>query len=303
LKGRLSGLILLAACALIALPASSASAQLSYPGIPWSELLPPLPSPNEPQPGPVPNCRRASFKCIKVEIRRMRRAQDRFGCDHRAVFATTYLTLTKVLKEMLEEGALDLDDPKYLYTEDAVFANFYFRTIRAWDRGDPVPDAWRIAFQAAEHGNRFGAQDMLLGINAHVQNDMPFVIASLGVRTPDGESRKPDHDEINNVLSRAYQPVVDAVRARYDASLDLTNPAQVPIDDIAGLEAVRAWRELVWRNAERLVNAKTDAQRANVARSIESTAALTARLIAAVRVPGYGATRDRYCTEQLRSAP
>jgi hypothetical protein len=66
---------------------------------------------------------------------------------------------------------------------------------------------------------------------------------------------------------------------------------------------VRAWRELVWRNAERLVNAKTDAQRANVARSIESTAALTARLIAAVRVPGYGATRDRYCAEQLRSAP
>jgi hypothetical protein len=156
-----------------------------------------------------------------------------------------------------------------------------------------------VALETARDGQVNGAQDMLLGINAHVQNDMPFVIASLGLRTPDGESRKPDHDEINKVLARAYQPVVDAVSARYDRSLGLTNAAQAPIDDIAGLEAVRAWRELVWRNAERLVNAKTDAQRASVARSIESTAAITARLIAVVRVPGYGATRDRYCQEQL----
>jgi hypothetical protein len=292
-------LIALAAAAVVALPASTADAQLSYPGIPWTNLLPPLPSPNEPQPGPVPNCRNASIKCITVEIRRLRRVQDRFGCDHRAVFATTYLTLTKVLKRMLNEGAPTLDDRRYLYTEDALFANVYFRTIRAHKRGDPVPAAWRIAFESAKNGNYFGAQDMLLGINAHVQNDMPFVIASLGLRTPDGESRKPDHDEINKVLARAYQPVVDAVSARYDRSLDLTNAAQVPIDDIAGLEAVRAWRELVWRNAERLANAKTDARRASVARSIESTAAITARLIAAVRVPGYGATRDRYCQQQL----
>jgi hypothetical protein len=51
---------------------------------------------------------------------------------------------------------------------------------------------------------------MLLGINAHVQNDMPFVIAALGVRQPDGTSRKPDHDLVNEVLNRGYEPVVEA---------------------------------------------------------------------------------------------
>ena len=74
-------------------------------------------------------------------------------------------------------------DPKYLYTEDGLFANFYFKVIRAWRRGEPIPEAWRIAFQAAEDGDKAGVQDMLLGINAHVQNDMPFVLASLGLRT------------------------------------------------------------------------------------------------------------------------
>ena len=171
--------------------------------------------------------------------------------------------------------------------------------LQAWDRGEPVPEAWRIAIEAAASGDFFGAQDMLLGINAHVQNDMPFVLAALGTRTRKGESRKPDHDAVNAVLTEAYQPVVDAIRERYDPSLDLTNPAQVPVDDIAGLEAVRGWREVVWRNAERLVNAETDAERAQVAQSIEDYAAAWAQLIAAVPAPTYGAQRDAYCQSQL----
>ena len=296
MKGK--GLIALVAVAALA-AAFAAPAAAQYPGIPWSDLLPPLPSPNEPQPGPVANCPKPKLKCITVEIRRLRAARDRFGCDHRGVFATTYLTLTRVLKQKLTDGSLALDDPRYLYTEDALFANFYFRTLRAWDAGEPVPAAWRIALQTAESGNYFGAQDMLLGINAHVQNDMPFVLASLGLRTRGGASRKPDHDAINQVLTAAYQPVVDAVRSRYDPSLDLTNPAQVPVDDIAGLEAVRGWREVVWRNAERLVNAHTDAERALVAAQIEAYAATWAQLIAAVPAPGYGAQRDAYCQAQL----
>lgn len=102
-----------------------------------------------------------------------------------------------------------------------------------------MPDAWRIAFDTAAAGDRFGAQDMLLGINAHVQNDMPFVIAALGVRTANDDSRKLDHDAMNEALRRGYQPVIDAVRERYDPSFDLTNPSQAPIDDAAGLEMVR----------------------------------------------------------------
>ena len=287
------------AAGLVAAPAGTAQAQSSYPGIPWSELLPPLASPTQPRPEPVAHCRHPSMQCIDTEIKRLREARDRFGCDHRGVFATTYLTLTKVLREMLREDPGLVRNPRYLYIEDALFANFYFRVQNAWDAGDPIPDAWRIAQEAAADGDYFGAQDMLLGINAHVQNDMPFVLAALDLRTPDGRSRKPDHDAINKVLSRAYQPVVDAIKSRFDPSLDLTNPSQVPIDDVAGLEAVRGWREIVWRNAERLVNAGSDAERGQIAQQIEDYAALNARLISAVPAIGYGATRDAYCEQQL----
>ena len=255
------------------------------------------------QPGAVPHCKRPKLKCVRVTMRRMRDLQSRLGCDHRAVFATTYLTLTETYYELLLDQPDFVDDRKYLFTEVAHFANYYFRTIRAHDSGNRVPPAWQIALDTAAEGEVNGAQDMLLGINAHVQSDMPFVIAELGLETPKGKSRKPDHDVVNAVLEMAYQRVVDEVERRYDPILAFTNPDGVPADDTAGLELVRTWREGVWRNAERLTNAKSEEERREVARSIEDNAAQWAQGIAAFQTPGDRARRDAYCQAQQNPAP
>jgi hypothetical protein len=170
--------------------------------------------------------------------------------------------------------------------------------VLAWENGGQVAPAWQIAFEQAEHGRITGAQEMLLGINAHVQNDMPFVIAALGLRMPDGTSRKPDHDAENEILNRGYEPVVDAIRKRYDPLIGVTNPAVVPADDVAGLEMVREWREVVWRNAERLLTAPTETARKKVAKQIETNAAWWASGIAATQVPGIRASRDSYCASR-----
>ena len=116
----------------------------------WERFLPALPSPSEIQPRSVPNCRRATIRCIDVEIRRLRELQRRWGCDHRAVFATTYLELTRTLRRVLRERPQFLRYPKYLYVEDALFANVYFNAIRDARRRRRVPEAWRIAFEAAQ---------------------------------------------------------------------------------------------------------------------------------------------------------
>jgi hypothetical protein len=266
----------------------------------WTALLPPLPgTPTEPQPGPVPYCVTPSVGCIDTEIERMTELRDRLGCDHRAVFATTYLELTKEIRRYVDTDVGTLDDSNYLFTEDALFADLYFDTFQAWQNGGQVAPAWRIAFEQAARGQITGAQEMLLGINAHVQNDMPFVIAALGVRMPDGTTRKPDHDAINEVLNRGYEPVVEAIRQRYDPLISVTNSSLIPADNIAGLEMVRGWRELVWRNAERLLLAKTEAAREQVASQIEANAAGWARGIALTQVPGIRGGRDAYCERKL----
>jgi hypothetical protein len=285
-----------------AVPFAAPAAASEPANVPWETYLPALPSSADIQPHGVPNCRRATVKCIDVEIRRLRFQQKRFGCDHRGVFATTYLELTRQLRDTLRTRPRFFNDAKYLYVEDALFANVYVNTLGAYTRGKPVPPAWQIAFDTAAHSDVNAAQDMLLGINAHVQNDMPFVLAALGQRKPGGASRKPDHDKMNEILDAAYERVVRQIEDRFDPIVATTNARWTFADDYAGLEMVKEWREQVWRNAERLLAAKTDAERAQVASQIQQYAAGWAQMIAnPIQVPGYRAQRDAYCQAAAQS--
>ena len=263
-----------------------------------------MPSSNAVQPGSVPYCRKSSIKCIDTEVKRLAGAQHKFGCDHRGVFATTYLELTRQLRDTLRVRPRFFNDSKYLYTEDALFADIYFNTLHDYDLGKPVPPAWQIALDAARNLDVNAAQDMLLGINAHVQNDMPFLLAALGQRTKDGTTRKPDHDKMNEILDAAYERVVRQIEDRFDPILSLTNARWTFADDYAGIEMVKQWREQVWRNAERLLAAKTPDERAQVAQQIQDYAAGWARMIAnPIQEPGYRAQRDAYCERALQSQP
>ncbi len=288
--------------ALIAGLAGGTASAATIPNLDWTSLLPPLPSPDNPQPHGVPHCRRPSSRCIGIEISRMKRLRSRLGCDHRAVFATTYLVLTRTLRQMIRNDPKLFPHPRYLYAEDALFADVYFKTFRGNNLGVKVAPAWRIAFQTAASGNANGAQDMLLGINAHVQNDMPFVIAALGLRNKKGGSRKKEHDAVNRVLDAAYESVVRAITNRFDPLVGVTNSPLTPLDDFAGLELVRSWREVVWRNAERLANAKTRAEREQIGSQVQAYAGTWATAIADANLdlpPGYRAQRDAYCRQHL----
>jgi hypothetical protein len=236
--------------------------------------------------------------CVDRVVRRLRRLRNRLGCDHRAVFANTYLLLTKEIRKTIKRRPRYYEGRRWLIYLDVTFANYYFANFK---KGAELPDAWRIAFDTAAQGDQNAAQDMLLGINAHVQRDMPYVMASVGLRFPDGRSRKPDHDRGNAILAAGYERIVRDSERRYDPFIGLSNSSATPLDDIAGLEMVKGWREGVWRNAERLMNARTPAELQTVQMSIEQNAAAWARSIAtAPGPPGYRERRDAYCADRRR---
>lgn len=292
-------LLLIVVLALVTLPAGAHAATSP---VHWESYLPDFP-PKGPQPGAVPGCKKPTIRCIDAEIREMTRLQKQFGCDHRAVFDTTYLVLTRQLRKEAVKRPSKVRDLKYLYAEDALFATLYFRTLKSYAAGRQVPEAWQIALDSAKSGEVNAGQDMLLGINAHVQNDMPFVLAALGLVRRDGTSRKADHDVVNEVLADAYQTVIDAIAKRYDPLVAITNASWNPFEDIAALEMVRGWREQVWRNAEKLVSAKDKAQRGQVAQQIKDQAAAWAKAFAAPQQSGYRATRDAYCASGPAGKP
>lgn len=293
------------ATVMVAAVAFAVPAAASEPAnVPWETYLPAMSGGGQVQPRGVPNCRRATIRCIDTEIRRLRTQQTKFGCDHRGVFATTYLELTRQLRDTLRRRPRFFNDSKYLYTEDALFANVYINTLDNYARGEQIDPAWQIALDTAKSSDVNAAQDMLLGINAHVQNDMPFVLAALGQRTKMGVSRKPDHDKMNDILDAAYERVVRQIEDRFDPIVATTNARWTFADDYAGLEMVKEWREQVWRNAERLLAAKDANERSRVADEIHQYAAGWAQMIAnPIQVPGYGAQRDAYCRAARQSQP
>jgi hypothetical protein len=253
----------------------------------WESLLGPLQRPGD-SPTSLAECPKLRITCIDDVARRLGARADALGCDHRAIFARNYQRLTEVLRKFVAQPGF-FSSRRFLVAEDMLFARLFFD---AYD-GRHVPEAWRIAFDAWRGGDTYGVQDLLLGINAHVQRDMPYVVAAMGL------GRKDDHDRVNEVLDAAYGTIVDEVADAYDPSTAVFASPLTPVDDVFGIELVRAWREGVWRNAEALVAAKTDAERAAVEQRIEGNAAATARMLAIAGPPGYGAIRDAYCRQRL----
>jgi hypothetical protein len=89
--------------------------------------------------------------------------------------------------------------------------------------------------------------------------------------------------------------VQDDYTRRYDPTFEWVDMKPVPFDELGTQEMVKGWREGAWRNGERLMNARTAAERADVESSIRVTANAWAEMIRSVKLPGHRATRDAHC--------
>ena len=286
--------VLLAAAML--LPSGVARAQ-EPPYVGWTELLPGLTT--QYQPSSENDCAAGRPRCIDAVIREMNR---RFrplaeACDHDAIFSLAYLRTTEEFRRALQDPAF-FEDPGFVVHEGAVFADFYFRAYDDWHAGRSAPRAWAIAFDAAADRAVSAMGNALLGMSAHIQRDLPFVFERIGMVKPDGTSRKTDHDRVNRFLNRVSDDLYPEVARRFDPTFDDASVSGTTADDFLSFQAIPAWREAAWRNAERLVTAPTPAARAVVAESIEAYAASQAETIRLATAYGplqSSAARDAYC--------
>src|SRR4028118_1560606 len=119
----------------------------------------------------------------------------------------------------------------------------YFNAYDDWASGrvERVPPAWRVALQAAGTQQVSGSGNLLLGINAHVQRDLPFALAAIGMTTESGVSRKRDHDKVNEILNRVVKPLMKEEAARFDPQME-TIQTPYGIGYAGLLQTLVAWR-------------------------------------------------------------
>ncbi len=260
-------------------PAPAAARETTY--VPWAEQLPGWTV--EFIPSSENDCVAGRPSCLDATLAELARVLKKNGrrCHHHAVFALSYLRMTQTYGWSRDIPGYYEDVP-FANHQDAVFARYYTEAYYAWRDGEraQVPRAWRLAFRAADRRWATAAGDLLLAMNAHINRDLAFTVAAVGLVAPDGSSRKPDFSRVDEFLSLAMEPMLAEAAARFEPSLDdAANPAG--LTDTALFQIVSLWRENAWRNAEALVSAPTPFARRLVEAKIETDAVNDARVILA----------------------
>jgi hypothetical protein len=198
--------------------------------------------------------------------------------DRRGVFASAYLGITEAVKRQSDAGGF-FEDDEWVRAYDVAFGNLYRQALLDFERGDhqKVPKSWRFSFETALSGDALVFQDLLLGINAHINHDLSLALVECSIEPKDRRFR--DHTKVNEALSVATDALQDRVAALYAPALRMLDQVAGRLDeDLAGF-SVRKARQACWDNAVLLAGARTDAERAAVLRRMDDASAVLARLI------------------------
>jgi hypothetical protein len=200
----------------------------------WTSVLPGLTDGYDPGSSNV--CVAGKVQCIDAVVREMRRRAEAYAWSAR------------------QPGYYD--DPGWTNHAVAVFAKYYLNAFDAWmadNNSTAVPRAWTIAFDNARDEAVSAAGNFFLGLNSHINHDLGLAMAAAGLTGPDGQSEKPNFDQINELLNSVSNPLIAELSARLDESMDDSSLPQ-SLDATATGEVLWGWREQAWRNAELLAN-------------------------------------------------
>ncbi len=91
-------------------------------------------------------------------------------------FPAMYARITDQIQTAAVDGRFE--DPTRMEDFARAFAQWY---VRARTGQTVVPGSWRAAFDVAGEGDLMIVQHLLLGINAHVNHDLPQVVVELAL--------------------------------------------------------------------------------------------------------------------------
>lgn len=226
------------------------------------------------------------FRSVEDVIEGLARLEEGFlaARDRRGVFATAYLQITHEIVRWIEDGRFH--DGGWVARYLVAFANLYRQALAAYMEGDRagVPEAWRISLDASAAGSGLVIQDLLLGINAHINHDLPLALWEVGIE-PDRTSRYEDHTAVNTALRQTTDRVQERIAAMYASGLGVLDRLLGNLDEDFSSFGFQKGREHAWNMGVALVNARTEEEARLLDATIDSQAVLVGRLVLAPNTP------------------
>ena len=199
-------------------------------------------------------------------------------------FLSTYRRTTIAVGKQVDEGRFE--DPAWVDRWDVAFADLYVSALEAHLSGGHVSRPWRLAFAA--HRDLPVLRLLLLGINAHINFDLPQALLRVISREDFANPalvarRQRDHERIDAILATR----VSAENAQLLAASrrNLLDRVLRPLNQEGSKRFLREARQKVWHNTRELHEARLAGPEMYATRLAELEV-LSAAKVADLLVPG-----------------
>ncbi|HVW98149.1 MAG TPA: DUF5995 family protein [Mucilaginibacter sp.] len=127
--------------------------------------------------------------------------------DRAGYFAALYYKVTASVKEGIDKGRFE--DGQRMEKFDVLFANRYLDALTAWRKGQPLSASWLVAFEATGRSSVLVLQQLLLGMNAHINLDLG--IAAVEASGGELAGIQKDFNSINTIISALTYEVLNDI--------------------------------------------------------------------------------------------
>jgi hypothetical protein len=195
--------------------------------------------------------------------------------DPRCHFQRCYGMMSANMVQAIADGRFhDADWVKRLMLR---FADYYYDALLLYDQqSDQTPPVWKQAHDATCHRRLHILQRLLLGINAHINYDLPLALYDcLCGEWPTADAnarqrRREDHEIVNRVIAETIDAVQDDIIELRSVAMALIDRLMGRMDEWLLAQLIRNWRTDVWHVAVQLLEAESDEQREHIRRTQEA---------------------------------
>ena len=193
---------------------------------------------------------------VESVVETMQTRLDELAPEHAHLreFLATYQRTTFAVGKAVDLGVFE--DPEWVEAWDVAFAELYLTALDTYLAGGTPSRPWRVTFEAP--ADLPGLRQVLLGINAHVNDDLPQALLAV---IPDEDFADPsvlarrrlDHERIDGVLASRVAAEDAELSAQGRTMLDRVLQ---PLNRLSSRRFLREARQKVWHNTLELQAAR-----------------------------------------------
>ncbi|MBX2893771.1 MAG: hypothetical protein KF734_22865 [Saprospiraceae bacterium] len=189
--------------------------------------------------------------------------------DQRYVFQRCYGMMSRNMAQAIATGRFT--DAQWVERLMLRFADYYYDALTLYEQQHPdTPPVWQQVHDVALQKRLHIMQHLLLGINAHINYDLPLALYD-GLHAewptlaePERQIRKTDHETVNIIIAETIDAVQDEVIEPRSPVMALADRLMGRMDEWLLAQLITGWRTEVWRVTLDLLTAADPNQWENI---------------------------------------